>query len=522
MRVAIIGFGPRGLFALERLLDHARGLPATSLEIDLFEPHGSLAAGPNYDPGQPGCLRMNYPAERIDMWWPDSAAVPARARRSFVAWRALTGEPDDGAFPSRAAVGRYLSGGLELLLEHAPRHVTVRLRAVAVDRLTPLEHGWEVAADGAPAEAYDEVLVTTGHLPGSPFPVDRWLSAAQIAPGSVVAVRGFALTFLDVALALTDGRDARSAVAAIVPFSRTGRPMLAKPAPAVAAAIPGLEAIAERGRRALLASASPARLGRDVLPILARVVRESLGAAGVLPQRDPGDWLADAHSGVPVVSDLSAAAELGRSLAVADGSAPPDLSWALGHAWRELYPAIVARLGADGLEERDWPAFRHLAAELERVAFGPPPVNAARLLELVDAGRVDLSYVAGGRILEREGRPLVALGDRARPVDAIVDAVLPGPGVRTGSRSLPARLVSDGHARIARFRRGLEVAPDGTCIGRDGTPSHGLAVIGRPTEDWVIGNDTLDRTLHPHVDRWARRVAARCHDDRAEPAGAPS
>ena len=41
-RVAIVGLGPKGLFALERLLDHARDLPPrTRLEIDVFEPHAA-------------------------------------------------------------------------------------------------------------------------------------------------------------------------------------------------------------------------------------------------------------------------------------------------------------------------------------------------------------------------------------------------------------------------------------------------------------------------------------------------
>jgi hypothetical protein len=40
-------------------------------------------------------------------------------------------------------------------------------------------------------------------------------------------------------------------------------------------------------------------------------------------------------------------------------------------------------------------------------------------------------------------------------------------------------------------------------------------VIGRATEDSVIGNDTLSRVLHPHADRWALRVGARlaCRDE---------
>ena len=59
---------------------------------------------------------------------------------------------------------------------------------------------------------------------------------------------------------------------------------------------------------------------------------------------------------------------------------------------------------------------------------------------------------------------------------------------------------------------GLDVEPDGSCRASDGSPSLGLAAIGRPTEDVVIGNDTLGRTLHPLSDRWARRVVQRCLD----------
>jgi uncharacterized NAD(P)/FAD-binding protein YdhS len=518
VRIAIVGFGPKGLFALERLLDHARALePGARLEIDLFEPHPSPAAGPSYDPAQPSYLRMNFAAELIDMWCPGGHAVPVTIQRSFVAWREAAGEPDDGAYPSRAQVGRYLSAGFEALLQHVPRSVTVRLRQTAIEDITPNACGWDLTSFGSLAGCYDEVLVSTGHEQGSPFPVDRWLSHDRVPPAATVAVRGFALTFIDTALTLTEGRTAADAVAAILPFSRTGRPMLAKPSPLVAASIPGLASIAARGSEELLALEGRVDLRRGLLPILARVLRESLAAAGAEPCCEPGAWLAQAISGVPVSSDLPPAAELERSLAIGSGRAAPDLSWALGHAWRALYPAIVARLAGDGLETRDWPAFRRLAAELERVAFGPSPANAEKLLGLIASGRVDLSHVAGGRIAERQGRVFVRSAGGERAVDAVVDAVLPAAGVPAGSDALAARLVAAGHARVPRFRRGIEVDADGTCIGRDGARSAGLAAIGRPTEDSVIGNDTLSRTLHPLADLWGRRVAARCSAGSRDP-----
>ena len=171
----------------------------------------------------------------------------------------------------------------------------------------------------------------------------------------------------------------------------------------------------------------------------------------------------------------------------------------------------MARLGGDGLRAADWPAFLRIAGELERLAFGPPPVNAAKLLALVDAGRVDLTHLRGGTLTSHGDRTFLRSSAGETTVDVAVDAVLPPPGAR-GHEGLLAELVADGHARIDPGRRGLDVTADASCRALDGSVSLGLAAIGRPTEDCVIGNDTLSRSLHPQADRWARRVAERCRD----------
>jgi diaminopimelate decarboxylase len=576
LRVAIVGLGPKGSFALERLVDHAARAPAAAIDVHAYEPHPVPAAGPVYDPGQPPHLLMNFAAGAIDIWWPGNSPVPSADRRSFVAWSSRPGAPCDPAgYPPRADVGRYLAHGLRTLLAHAPPNLRVTVHPTAVRHVRPVDSAWELTAagPGGPdddagrrAARYDEVLIATGHqhtpdpafardLPGSAplvpavFPVDRWLTPARVPAGATVAIRGFGLTFIDAALALTEGRGGRfepfgdekrdrpeehrsvlpdprrlryrpgrGDPRVILPFSRTGRPMLAKPAPDLAAAIPRLEEIAERGRRRLTALVAPIDLRRDLLPLLAATTRANLLAAGahIRLAETPGSWLAAAASGLDTPAGDGPADELRRSLAVGGGLAAPDLPWALGQTWRSIYPALVASLGADRLDTADWPAFRRLAAELERVSFGPPPINAAKLLALVDAGRVDLTHV---RARLRADRGRTVLG--RRPVDVVVDAVLPGPGAPPGCNPLLDGLTGDGHARVAPGRRGIDVAPDGSCRAADGSTTPGLAAIGRPTEDSVIGNDTLSRTLHPLADRWARRIVDRAarHAPTPVPAG---
>lgn len=525
-----MGLGPKGLFALERLLDHAdRRSLGDVLEIDLFEPHPALGAGPVYDPAQPDYLRMNFAAEVLDMWMPRPAGDREDGRLSFVDWRAARGGGEE-AYPPRAEVGVYLREGLEQMLAETGTQVRVAVRSTKVRSARRSRTGWRLTGGDGLARVYDEVLLAVGHASGqatpwpheaslvpSVFPVSRNLSPERVPAGAPVAIRGFALTFIDAALALTEGRggsfepepghpfrlrymSSGREAGAILPFSRTGLPMLAKPGPEIASS-PGLDEIAAAHRVEILQLSGGFDFGGDFLPLLASHTGSALDAVGGAEgHRAAMEWIASASAGDARVT-VSAVEELERSLGVGAGLLPPDLPWALGHSWRVLYPAIVQRFGGAGLDRDAWPSFRRLGAEMERISFGPPPLNAAKLLALIDAGLVVLDCVSGGQLTERAGR--TRLGDR--DVDVVIDAVLPGPGALRPDAPL-RELIDAGHARVMGGRRGLEVAADATCIGRDGTPTRGLAAVGRPSEDCVIGNDTLSRTLHPQGDRWARRI----------------
>ena len=537
LRVAIVGMGPKGLFALERLVAHGFS-SSRPLELELFDPADAPGAGPNYALDLPPFLRMNFAAEQIDMW-PSADRRPATEPASFVDWRRSAADVDEGDYPARATVGRYLNQGFMRLVKAASRSTGIVHRRARVGRISRDERGWILGPVGD--RRFDEVLLAVGHaavgeaslsarpwehaaplVPGV-FPVDAMLSERTVRPGARVAVRGFALTMIDAALALTEGRggyfDAQGPArlryraagdepAAILPFSRTGRPMLAKTGPAWAAER-GLAGVAGDASARIGSLGAPVSVERDLAPELARVARESLERLGVRESESTiDDWLAAALGGAAPTAISAPAAELERSLAIAVGESEPDAQWALGHAWRTTYPAIVARLGEGGLEAAEWGTFHRLAAEMERIAFGPPPVNAAKLLALARSGGVDLDHTCS-RLETGDGVTRLRGGEGAAEVDVVVDAVLPGPGAM-GARQPPIEgLIADGLVRVADGRRGLELTADATCVGASGEPTPGLAAIGRSTEDWVIGNDTLSRSLHDWPDRWARRVAAR-------------
>ena len=132
----------------------------------------------------------------------------------------------------------------------------------------------------------------------------------------------------------------------IFPFSRSGRPMLAKPGPALEARVPALRRLAAQGRGRVADLPGTVDLHGDLLPTLTALACANLAAAsGRGDDRslriEMGRRFAEAVGGVPASDEPPPAEAIEQSLAVGAGSATPDVPWALGHTWRALYPAIV-------------------------------------------------------------------------------------------------------------------------------------------------------------------------------------
>ncbi|MGA7396436.1 MAG: FAD/NAD(P)-binding protein [Solirubrobacterales bacterium] len=497
-RIAIVGFGPRGLGALERLIAHQRIPDSAPIEVTVFEPGPIPGAGSAYCPDQPSFLLMNFPAGKIDFRWNEDGPPSAFDGGSFMEWAGADPDRADSWYPPRSLVGSYLSAAASELLGSSPFPVTLVPEAVV--GMKQESGGWLVRSKSG-SSRFDEVLLTTGHAPtgsGSTGHSDRAVAGAE------VNIRGFGLTAIDLVLELTEGRGGSFGTAAdgsfiyrrsdsgpsgITPHSRYGRPMLVKPEQN-RSPIPQeiLAAVIAESRERVLElppGGGIGQLGKVLSGLSADLL--SLDSA----REAAGAWI-DAASTGQLEPDPDPGATINESLRIASGETSPNLKWALGLAWRSIYPAIVKRYSHGGLRKSDHAPFRNLASEMERLAFGPPPVNAVKLLALADAGILDLSR----------------LGDSGSDGSGIkLDAVSSPPGLNLHQEPL-ADLVAAGAIRKPPGARGIEVTRSARCVGANGETTCGLAACGRLTEDWVIGNDTLDRRLHPEINRWAETVCS--------------
>lgn len=544
--MAVVGCGPRGMYCLDSLSRRlAQEERSRAVSVTIFEPAASPGAGYVYAIDQPHFLRMNFAAKYIHAWREQDAG---RAESpSLVEWlgRARPELADPEAYVPRAIVGEYLTECFQRVVRRLTAVARVEVRRERVLDIVRVGDLWKLTSSAETLDV-DEVMLAVGHeawrpsapamqIPGASyvdqvFPTERQLSCLQIPPRQRVAVRGFGLTWIDAALAFTEGRggdfcwdgdrctyeSSGDEPSVLLPFSRTGRPMLAKPIESRMQLPSGLAEVWEAGRRNLNRVSRPisrAALSNAVWGSIVKTAAEAIRCVhgrwpkgNALFADDIQRWFATWTTGP--CDAAKTVLLLQQSVDVATGRTQPDIAWALGESWRRLYPALVQRISHGGLEDDAWPDFLQLAAEMERLAFGPPAENVGRILALVDCGLVDFSFLAGAHLKQSSGEVVLCNANRSTPVDVCVNAVIASP---TGwdPKGPLAQLAAGQWIRRMNTYTGVEIDTQARPLSDLPDAPQGLAITGRATEGCVLGNDTLSRKLHSHLDSWAASVVER-------------
>jgi uncharacterized NAD(P)/FAD-binding protein YdhS len=267
-RIAIIGLGPWGVCALERIVTTARhGLrPGLAVEAHVIEP-GTPGSGV-YDVTQPDYLLLNNPCSQLSLYpfasetdrpvyglglfdWATAQGYRWVGDRCVIDPSGRPIEPHH--FLPRRLMGEYLHWFYRALISGAPSTVEiVHHPTSAVDLAAAPGGGEHVHLAGGRVLSVDHVIVTSGHTANaeggeqgshprhlSPYPVTAYVE--RLPDDARVGVAGMGLVALDVVIALTIGRGGRFVQAGdglqyqrsgrepvIHMFSRSGLPFTAK------------------------------------------------------------------------------------------------------------------------------------------------------------------------------------------------------------------------------------------------------------------------------------------------------
>lgn len=557
-RAGIIGGGPKGLYALDTLLSSLASLDLEdAIEIYWFNEASNYGCGPNFDPHQPEYLLINTCIGQVDAWNRDSKESFDTDFPNLVQWlKQLTScsahvRPTD--FASRALVGRYLQEVACRVIKSVPAHVKLYLLVDSVKEIKESDgFRLKLSTEEFPF-LMDNILLTTGHCYSNSSlikdgknevtPAHKsyfsgvWTAGQldRIEPGSSVGIAGMGLTFIDIALHLTEGRGgvldenggyiASGKEPIIYPFSRSGQPIL----PRAAAFGSGRYQLQflnndwlQEIRKVLVQR--KVDFFEEILPLIEKEIsfayyRTLLGTAN--------------PKAIEIfVSDMDSAEkfDLRRLLfgMIEDGenrhqSVMNSLEFAMIESkqgelnspllaamavWREAVSVVGEIYSHGGLTGNSQRKLDHsLLGAFNRTSFGPPVENMKKILALAKSGIIQFDIGKGVEVtVDSQNRYLLTSGTTVRNVDFLIDARVARPQIENENSPLYKQLLEDKliepYVNEGYLPGSVSMSITGqTTVNPPNSPA--IFFYGSNTEGVLLDNDSLSRTRNNLAKPWA-------------------
>ncbi|WP_124981041.1 FAD/NAD(P)-binding protein [Nonlabens xiamenensis] len=544
-QLAIVGFGPRGLFALEQFYlvaaqSNHQELPKTLI----FEPNDELGVGKAWSVKQPDANWINIADRALDTFPARPAMHIAQMDipefPSYLKWleEVMDHHVSDikDTYHRRKVMGTYLNQRTHSLLERLETYGCVDIvnqEAVALSKKN------QVFTLETAQKSYQaiKVVLALGHLPTAMSSQnqkfkkhaqeqDLHFSAhcysqealAFYAFAKAISIKGLGLSMIDVVrmvIAHYDGDfelikgsyhlkyKAREEHPILIPFSLDGLPTVPKPFghPMDVA----YEMLTDR-KQVLMEQLERLRddEGTTVKQLVRAIAHEMIKIYSRLDLAHGNsrldhelmvdlltEWLMDPSTSHDLILDTSLPITdyIETTCAMAMGTAPPSLDYVAGQIWRQLQPdlyMVFSHKTAPSLMAD----FIKIDEQTKRYSYGPPVESMLQLLALHQAQILHLDVVNDPNIdLKKDGFKLSQNGS-SHTANAMVDAIIPAPDVTEVKSPLIKNLLKDGFAQQVHEKLGFQVDQDATHLVH-GRRIEGLYSFGRLAKGSVYGVDAI-------------------------------
>lgn len=565
LRIAIVGGGPRGAYAIERLASvwNSKGKGKT-LEIVCFNKTPDFGTGPNFSTSQPAYLLMNNPIGQVNFWTEEKEQL-IHDRPNLVEFikrykvdKEKHVQPDQ--FCSRALTGLYIKHCFVKVIEALPANIRVHLIIDEVVSLLDEEGKVKLQTQSGMLGSFDEVICCSGHsytldtkerhiydgkmqnstkgLVNQIYPIEN--ISNQKVKGEKVVVKGLGLTSIDVILGLTEGRGgkfyrengklkylpSRNEPHSIYAYSRSGIPMMARQPP-LADKVFTLRFFSQESVDYLCRSFNKLDFRKQVLPFIVHEFRYQYvmhllhfytnqhipqdktlcdleHCAGLLfPGFKPFD-LNEFLS--PKFSSIRAphqAVKYLRLSANPDKAKPLQASRiAMSALWAKIYPLCQQLYAFGKLTGTSQRYFdRHFYKKIQRTAFGPPKENVEKLLALADTSI--LSFGKGELAKTNKVAVHNASGkpEHNKIAKTCIDARI---AKSAGFATQPEYIQRLLNLQNVNFFDNDGYTPGCLALDQIGrvVSQERICMYGVPTEGWTLDNESLSRTNNNLLSNW--------------------
>lgn len=570
-KVGIIGIGPRGGYALERLifeLADKNGL--ANIHLFLFEATGNFGNGQVYDLHQNESNWINI-SERI-LKLDERKALKTKTLEipsfpSYHQWIAkdfhTASEEDVDTYPPRAQIGAYLSQRFQSLIKPLIQSNIASLYEQKVKEVKWLKQDkLQIITDTNTYEDLDEILLTIGHQPTAlsqqivdwdkfatnkkditlfktPYPVANYLNHKNLKEQSTIGIRGFGLAMIDVVRAIAEKfgsftiteeksqsciyQSEQTAKNRFIPFSLDGLPPAPKPLNAQIdkqfepseASITNFKKQIEN-KRIQREATSPHFLIAAFAPIAASIYtalaqsNNSQNLAKEDIEKLIVQYLKDHDFTHPLIVSKEQSAEQSMKdfVGMAIGEKAVSLDFCIGQVWRHCQPTIYQALSFNDCSESVFADIIALDEWTKRYSYGPPVASIQQLLALVEAGVLNLDLVNDPDIEWTDEGWQFQLAEQSITATIMIDSVLDSPKIKAVKSPIVENMLNDDLIQAVHDDLGVSTDDYGYLISKNKDQKIPIALLGRLAKGTIIGVDAILECFGTRPQQWAKQAAS--------------
>lgn len=569
--LAIIGMGPRGLYALENFLNQFSKYNK-QINLLVFEASDTPGAGSVWHVQQPESNWINITEralvgleERPKIVYNNTTIEDFPSYHNWCNFSQTEEEPD--RFPPRKKLGIYLNERFNSIANSLKESKGFRVVKSNVTSLELKDNAVLIKSEEA-SWTCDDVLLTIGHQPTKlseqletwktyfedknhiklfkePYPIEH-LRSIKNKENQTIGIRGFGLAMIDVMrnLVINDYGNFKTVDNTtfqtvyykvkeqglrLIPFSLDGLPMGPKP---INEKIDNwykpsenelsfiknkIESITETQRdtnKIDFLIKPMAKIGAKVFERLGnRTSQHHLETASI--EAIIVNFLNDDDYKHELIQDKTIATYdlISAYVNMALGKASVSLDYCIWQVWRHCQPMLYKTISHAILNNETINKVISLDERSKRFSYGPPLESMQQILALVDANIIDLSFTNNPDIkLIETGWELKNKSKDTVVCNAMINSVLDPPQLLKINSPLILNLLNDDLIQPVHSDLGIETKANGYVVSDDEDKHIPIAILGRLVKGSVLGVDAILECFGKRIEDWAESYVKKLTD----------
>ncbi|WP_340064435.1 FAD/NAD(P)-binding protein [Ascidiimonas aurantiaca] len=565
--IAIIGIGPRGGFAFEKLVEKLnceKGFK--NIHIALFEQTQNYGNGQVYNLKQNSSNWINITERITDLPKRKAFRLDSLSINEFPSYKQWAfkdkdfDETNPDTYPPRSKMGKYLSQRFNSLVQPLINEGLATIINEKVEYLEWLPSGKLLLKTSENEyKGFDEALLTIGHQPTSDdkqikqweqyvsknthvhlfkeaYPIKKYLHHKALTINSTIAIRGFGLAMIDItrAIALNFGNFIYTDIETrgckfdstqltqnlIVPFSLDGLPPVPKPLNANIDKLfkPTQQSLSDfeekiANHQTQQSANSPDFLLNAFAPIAKEIFNnlpfKNLEGVTENIEEVIKLWLkapSYTHSLI-TANNQSPLSTMEEFVGMATGKTPISLDYCVGQVWRYCQPTIYSALSHNKCDEKVFGEIIQIDESTKRYSFGPPVESIQQMIALIKVGFLNIDFANNPSIsLTKKGWELSS-NKKQITASIMIDSMIDSPKVKAVTAPLVSKLLADNIMEPVHSEFGIVTDEYGYLVSENIDNKIPIALLGRLAKGTVIGVDAILECFGKRPEMWAEKAS---------------